>query len=212
MSSQVLLRRVAGILPLVVLLSSFAAAEEEGFVSLWDGKSLENWKASENKDAWKIEDGAIIAHGPRSHLFYTGPEAPFKNFELRIDVKTTRGGNGGIFFHTQYQEAGWPKYGFEAQVNATHGDPKKSGSLYAVVDVKKAEHADDEWYTQTIRVEGNKVTLKTNDKTTVEYVEPEDKKPGADFTRKLDQGTIALQAHDPQSRIYYKNIRIKKLD
>ena len=38
---------------------------------------------------------------------------------------------GFIFFHTRYQDEGWPKYGYEAQVNNTYApDPKKSGSLY----------------------------------------------------------------------------------
>ncbi len=185
---------------------------EPGWVQLWDGKTFKGWKANENRDSWKIEDGVLVCHGPRSHLFYVGDQAPFKNFELRVDVKTTPGSNSGIYFHTRYQDQGWPKYGYEAQVNNSHRDPKRTGSLYGVVNVLKAPAKDDEWFTETIIVRGRRIIIKVNDKVVVDYTEPEGKQPGKDFTRKLDQGTFALQAHDPDSIVYYKNIRVKKLD
>ena len=92
--------------------------------SLFDGKSFDGWKASENKDTFSVRDGMIVAHGPRSHLFYTGPvnNANFKNFEFKADVMTTEGSNSGIYFHTEYQEKGWPSKGFECQVNSTQTD------------------------------------------------------------------------------------------
>lgn len=190
-----------------------AAEKEEGFKSLTDGKTFNGWKwANENTNTWKLEDGAFVAHGERCHLFYVGDEKPFKNFELRVDVMTEPGSNGGIYFHTKYQEKSWPKYGFETQVNTTHGDWKKTASIYDVVNVKEAASQDNKWWTQTIIVQGNKVTVKVDGKTIVEYTEPADQKPGADFTRKLDEGTFALQAHDPKSIVRYKNIRVKRLD
>jgi hypothetical protein len=186
-------------------------ADDEGWISLFDGKSLAGWKASENTQSWSVVDGAIVCHGPRSHLFYVGSDEPFVNFELRCDVMTTPGSNSGIYFHTQYQESGWPKYGYECQVNVSHRDPKKSGSLYAVVDVKDPPCKDNEWYTQHIIVQGRRIILKINDKVVVDYTQPEDKQPGSDFTRVLDRGTFALQAHDPESKVYFKNLRVKRL-
>ncbi len=187
------------------------AGGEAGWVQLWDGKTFKGWKANENRDSWKIEDGVLVCHGPRSHLFYVGDQAPFKNFELRVDVKTTPGSNSGIYFHTRYQDQGWPKYGYEAQVNNSHRDPKRTGSLYGVVNVLKAPAKDNEWFTETIIVRGRRIIIKVNDKVVVDYTEPKGKQAGKDFTRKLDQGTFALQAHDPDSVVYYKNIRVKKL-
>jgi hypothetical protein len=185
---------------------------EEGFVRLFDGKTFTGWKASENKDSWKIEDGAFVCFGPRSHLFYEGELAPFKNFEFKADVMTTPGSNAGIYFHTRYQETGWPKYGFEAQVNNSHGDPRKTGSLYAVKDVMNIPPAKDNvWFTEEIIVRGKHIVIKVDGKTVVDYTEPADKKAGEDFTRVVDQGTFAFQAHDPQSKVYFKNIRVKKL-
>ncbi len=135
-----------------------AAESEAGFVSLFDGKTFNGWKkAVEHPDTWKIEDGALVAHGDRNHLFYVGDLAPFKNFELRVEVMTKPGSNGGIYFHTKYQPDGWPKYGFETQVNNTHGDWKKTGSIYDVVNVRESAAKDNQWWTQDIIVNGNRV-------------------------------------------------------
>ena len=188
-------------------------AKEEGFVSLWDGKTLDGWKINENEKSWKIEDGALVCKGDRSHIFYVGKEAPFKNFHLKVDVMTKPRANAGIYFHTKYQDSGWPKFGYEAQVNATHGDPKKTGSLYAVKDVYEANHKDNEWFTEEIIVEGKRIRIIVNGKTVVDFTEEPDRKPGTDFTRVLDQegGTFAFQSHDPGSEVHFKNVRVKKL-
>lgn len=208
--------RLAIALAVSLSLAGFAAAAdktEDGFTRLDDGKTFKGWRISENAESWSMKDGAFVAKGPRSHLFYVGDGKPFKNFELKVDVLTKPHSNGGIYFHTKYQEVGWPKYGFEAQVNNTYDkDPQKTGSLYSVVKVLDKHVNDDEWYTETVIVKGNKVTIKINDKTVVDYTEPADYKAGDDFTRKIDEGTFALQAHDPGSTVYFKNIRVKRLD
>jgi hypothetical protein len=203
------------ILMLVTLLAfSSQTFAEDGFKRLDDGKSFEGWKkTAENPDSWTIEDGAFKAKGNRAHLFYVADEQPFVNFELKVDVMTRKNSNGGIYFHTQYQKEGWPKYGFEVQVNNTYEkDKRKTGSLYAVKDVNPAPAKDDVWFTEHVIVKGNQVTIKVDGKTVVEYTEPEGTKAGKQFTRKLDKGTFALQAHDPGSIVYFKNIRVKRLD
>jgi len=208
------MKRALASLVLVTLLSGALAGAEkdEGWVTLFGGKSLDGWKASENKESWKLADGKLVAHGPRSHLFYVGNDKPYKNFELKLEVMTKPNSNSGVYFHTEYQEEGWPKHGFEAQVNNSYKrDPRKTGSLYAVKDVSEPPAEDNQWFTYTIRVEGDKVTTQVNGKTLVEYTEPEDTQAGKSFTRKLDQGTFALQAHDPGSEVYYKNIRVRRL-
>ncbi|MEZ5942707.1 MAG: family 16 glycoside hydrolase [Planctomycetaceae bacterium] len=186
--------------------------KEEGFVQLWDGKTFDNWKVNENHDTWKIENGMLVCNGERSHIFYTGSEAPYKDFELKVDVKANPNSNAGIYFHTQYQDSGWPKYGFEAQVNNTYNsDPRKTGSLYAVQDVTRQTIPDNIWWTEHIIVQGKRVVIKIDGKTVVDYVEPEGKEAGSDFTRVLASGTFALQGHDPGSTVYFRNIRAKKL-
>ncbi len=185
---------------------------EAGFVPLMDGKTFQGWKAAtENPTTWKIEEGAFVCRGPRSHLFYVGDDQPFKNFELKVEVMTSPGSNGGIYFHTRYQETNWPKAGFETQVNNTHSDWKKTGSVYDVASVGFAAAEDNKWWTQHIIVEGSTVTVKVDGKTVVQYKEPPGAQPGKDFERKLGSGTFALQGHDPKSVVHYRNIRVKRL-
>ncbi|OYV82247.1 MAG: glycosyl hydrolase, partial [Planctomycetia bacterium 21-64-5] len=117
-----------------------------------------------------------------------------------------RGGNSGIFFHSKLEE-GWPTAGYESQVNNTHLDPVKTGSLYYVVKVFESAAKDDEWWTQEILVQGKRITMKVNGKTLYEYVEPE----GVSGPHKLSKGLFAFQQHDPGSRVRYKNVMVKPL-
>ncbi|MCR9117961.1 MAG: DUF1080 domain-containing protein, partial [bacterium] len=166
----------------------------------------------ENPGTWTIKDGAYVCKGDRSHLFYVGDDKPLKNFELKADVMTKPGSNAGIYFHTKLQESGWPKFGYEAQVNNTHKDPKKTASLYGVKNVSEAPAKDNEWFTMHIKVVGRHITIAVDGKTQVDFTEPEGQKAFSDsFERRLGSGTIALQGHDPKSEVHFKNIRIKRL-
>lgn len=175
------------------------------WVPLFDGESPEGWEASENPETFTVEDGQIVVHGDRAHLFYTGPvmDHNFKNFEFKAQVKTMPGANSGIFFHTAYQEEGWPEKGYEVQVNNTHSDWRKTASLYGIQDVKEISVKDNEWFTQHIIVDGNKVTIKVNDRIVNEYTE--------EAEGRLGSGTFALQGHDPESKVYYKEVMVKPL-
>ena len=197
---------------LFLTFQQFAVGDEPGWVSLFDGKSLEGWTASEHKESCRVQDGMLVLGGERSHLFYNGPvdDHNFTDFELKLEVKTTPGSNSGVFFHTQYQEEGWPSVGHEAQVNASHVDWRRTGSIYAVKDIRESPAVDDQWFDYHISVKGKQVVLRVNGETVNEYIETEETQPPADRpNRKLSSGTIALQAHDPGSTVYYRNIRIK---
>lgn len=192
--------------------SSVSAAEptadKDGWLTIFDGKSLDGWKiAEEDKKSFSLQEGAIVAHGPRSHAFYMGSDKPFKNFEFKAEVMTKENSNGGIFFHTKYQETDWPKIGHECQVNNTFNkDPQKTGGVYNKSKVLEAPAKDNEWFHYYIKVEGKRVIVKINDKQVVDYTEGE----CAD-TRCVGEGTFALQAHDPGSTVYYRNIQVKRL-
>lgn len=198
---------------LMVSASSVAMAQEDGgWIEMFDGKSTKGWKINENPDSWEVKDGMLVCKGERSHLFYVGQDKPFENFHFKAEVKTTKGSNSGIYFHTQYQESGWPKYGYECQVNITHKDKKKSSGLYAVQDVADPPAKDDEWYTQEIIVKGKNIKLMLNGEILVDYTEPDDKEAFSDsFERRLGKGTFALQAHDPDSVVYFRNLKVKRL-
>lgn len=203
---------VTGLVVGIVAGASVARAEDEaGFEALFDGKSLTGWKVNENPQSWKVADGQIVCHGPRSHLFYVGADAAkpaeFKNFHFKAEVMTRPNANSGIFFHTKFQPDGWPAVGYEMQVNNSQGDPVRTGSIYNVVKNFVPPAKDDTWFTEEVIVKDKQITVIVDGKTLFEFVEPD----GVTGTRKLSAGTFALQAHDPGSEVHYKNIRVKRL-
>lgn len=205
------MKKIASLLVLV-LISLNLSAQNGDWIELFNGKNMDGWKISDNPASFNVEDGVIKVDGPRAHAFYEGEVAnhDFKNFELMVEVKTMPKANSGIFIHTEYQENGWPNKGHEIQVNQSHGDWRKTGSVYSFKDVKETFVEDGEWYTEHIIVKGDKVTVKVNGKTINEYDESEDR-TGDLGTKKLSSGTIALQAHDPESVIYYRSVKVKIL-
>ena len=180
--------------------------QSDGWLPLFDGQTLAGWRASENPATFRVENGAIVVHGPRAHLFYDGPvlNHAFRDFELRAEVMTRPGANSGIYIRTAFQPADWPSQGYEVQVNNSHTDWRRTGSLYAVQDVREAER-DDEWFTVRVIVRGRRVQVTVDDRRTVDYTEP------ADSATRLTGGTIALQGHDPGSEVHYRNILVRPL-
>jgi hypothetical protein len=207
---------ITTILAAAVLCGS--ALAQDGFQSLFDGKSLDGWKANaEDKDGkvFSVANGELIVKGGRAHLFYEGKVngAKFQNFEFKAKVLTKKNANSGIYFHTAYQADGWPAQGYESQVNNSYDkDPRKTGSLYAVKDQEAKMVGDDEWFDYNIKVEGKKVVIKINGKVSAEYEEKEgDTRNKGNEGRWLKGGTFAIQAHDPGCEVHYKDIAVKPL-
>lgn len=190
------------------------AESAEGWQLLFDGKTLNGWRASEAPATFSVNDGCIVVLGPRAHLFYEGPVGghTFRNFELKLDVKTFPKGNSGVYFHTAFQPTGWPAKGYEVQVNNSHKDPRRTAGLYGIKDNFDAVVRDNEWFALRVKVEGKRIRTWVNDRLITDYTE-EDKplREGAYVGRLIDSGTIALQGHDPESQIHYRNIRIRLL-
>jgi len=180
--------------------------------SLFDGKSLDGWQASDAPGTFRVVDGDIVVHGPRSHLYYVGPvqEHDFKDFELSLDVKTSPGSNSGVYFHTEWLATGWPAKGYEVQVNNSDSDPKRTASLWGIKDNFAAPAPDGVWFTLKILVRGKCVVTKVDDKVIVSYVEEDHpERPPQMAGRLLSSGTFALQGHDPESEVHYRNIRVR---
>ena len=190
----------------LLLVSHALYAQKKGWVKLFDGKTLNGWKVGENDTTFKVKDGAIVVFGLRAHLFYDGPveSHAFKNFEYKATLMTKPGANSGMYIHTEFQEEGWPAKGYEIQVNNSHTDWRRTGSVYGIQDVKEPPAKDDKWFTQHIIVQGNKITVKVDGKIINEYTVPAE-------GGKLSRGTFALQGHDPKSMVLYKDVMVKVL-
>jgi hypothetical protein len=197
---------------------SVHAADE--WTPLFDGRSLNGWTAAEHPDSWCVDDGCLVANGPRSHLFYDGPVAAhdFRNFELEAEVRTQPECNSGIFFHTKYQPSGWPEKGYEVQINNSYRgvrnylELKRTGSLYGVRNIYRSAARDGDWCLIRLSVIGPRIRIWVNGYPTVDYLQPESpdrasKRAG----RVLSRGTIALQGHDAGSRVAFRRIAIRPL-
>ena len=116
---------LVGFFAITILLSGFD--QKDGWISIFDGKTLKGWRASENPGTFTVADGAIVVNGPRAHLFYEGEvmEHNFRDFEWKADVMTTPGSNSGMYIHTAFLEEGWPAQGIEIQVNNSHGGSRR---------------------------------------------------------------------------------------
>ena len=209
-------------LSLLILAICLNSCQQESWMPLFDGKTFDGWAASENPDSWKIEDGALITAGPRSHLFYTGEigDHNFRNFEFSAEVKTEPGSNSGIYFHTEYQDVGWPGKGYECQVINSSGEKepgayvehKMTGSIYAIRNVWKSSVPDNEWFNYRITVQGQTIRTYINGVLIADYTQPENPyRPESMEGRILSSGTFALQCHDPGSRVLFKDLKIRIL-
>ena len=165
---------------------------------MFDGSTLAGWEANEHPESWTVKDGAIRGDGPASHLFFMREQCV--NCEFKAEVRLNHGGNSGMYFRTTFGP-GFPK-GYEAQVDNTHKDPVRTGSLYNFVKVLDQLVQDDTWWTQHIIVEGNHIQIFVNDKKTVDFV---------DEQNTYTSGYLALQQHNAGSVVEYKNLMMRML-
>ena len=197
------------------------SAAADGWIELFNGRNLDGWRPSENKDSWKVVEGQLSAEGPRSHLFYTGPvqSAVFRNFELEVEALARPLCNSGVYFHTAYQEKNFPQKGFEIQINNTatgegsYRERKKTGSLYGLRNVYKQLVADNQWFKIHVAVRGKNIQVRIDGTLVVDYTEPAPPviPDGMERERFLDKGTFALQCHNDGSHSRFRSVRVRPL-
>ena len=189
--------------------SGFAGAAEpkpeEGWIALFNGKDFTGWKMVDppsgefkslkevknddgkvtafigviKKDGkevtlWEVKDGMIVGGGPSSHIF---TEVEADDFQYRVEAKINDKGNSGQYFRTK-MGPGFPA-GYEAQINATHSDPIRTGSLYPdgrtklgeskkeITVMNTAAHKAEEFFTQEVIANGNRIQILVNGKQTI---------------------------------------------
>ena len=174
---------------------------------LFDGKSLAGWERIGNeKSKWVVEDGAMTASGPASMLVNTS--GPYKNFRYRAECKISDGGNSGLYFRTT-RRPGFMD-GYEAQIDSTHTDPIRTGSLYGMCHVYKQLAKPGTWFTYELEVrddvwrgrEMTRIKMIVDGNELYEYM---------DFERTFKQGHFAFQHHDPQSIVHIRKVEVLPL-
>ena len=186
------------LLALTLFSLSLLPAADSGWISMFDGKTLTGWKANEHPESWSAKDGTIVGDGEESHLFWM--ERKCRNCEFKADVKISDGGNSGMYFRTAFGP-GFPK-GYEVQVNSTHKDPVRTGSLYGFVKIYKQLVPPDTWFNQHVIARGNHIMVEVNGEKVVDFV---------DEKNTYQEGYLALQQHNKGSVVTFKNLMMKPL-
>jgi hypothetical protein len=186
-----------------------ATGQEKGWTSLFDGKSMEGWEviAGPGQDTkWEVKDGMLCGSGEASMLVCT--KGPYKNFRFKAELMINDKGNSGMYFRCT-RKPGFTD-GYEAQVNATHSDPIKTGSLYTMVHLYKAAHKPDEIFTQ--EVECKDVNYRGKTVTAVKIsVNGEVLYETLDHNNMFKEGYFAFQQHDPGSKVCIKSVEVMPL-
>jgi hypothetical protein len=186
--------------------SEVTKKEQDGKVIEYDGTLK---KDGTSVPLWRVENGMIIGSGPSSHLF--SERGDYENFIFRVEASINDHGNSGQYSRTQFGP-GFPK-GYEAQINSTHGDPIRTGSLYPAfgklspevkdsIVVLEQLHKPDEWFSQEVIADGNRIIINVNGRNTVYFT---------DEKNTYMKGHFALQGHDPGTVVKFRKIEVKEL-
>lgn len=201
---------------LLALPMALQGGEDQG-IPLFDGHSLDGWKAEGPRHSFRVEGGKIIAEVAPAHLYYTGngKSSKIKNFELTADVMTRPGAMSGIHFHAEVEAHGPLKTGLKVQINNCYAgegderDRRKTGSLQGIRDIFKSMVADDGWFRLRIQVRDKQVQTWVNDTLVVDYVEPDP--PANPAGPKLGRGLFALEASGGTAPVYFRSLYVKPL-
>jgi hypothetical protein len=191
-------------------------AEQEGFVSLYDGKTFTGWEG--NLDVFRIEEGAIVGGSlkervPRNEFLCTKKE--FADFELRLKFKLLgKGANAGVQIRSRRapKDSRHPHemIGYQADLGegwwgCLYDESRRRKVLAGPPKEKRSKIVKrDDWNDYRILCQGRRIQLWINGHQTVDYIEPDESIP--------QKGVIGLQVHGgPPSEAHYKGIAIKEL-
>jgi len=204
--------------------------DKEGFVPVFDGKTLRHW--SGDSKYWSVQDGALtgVTDGSlKMNRFITWKDSTIRNFDLRVKVKVTAGGNSGL----QYRGTSRPDLGLDIvtgyQCDVVANNPNYNGMLYeekgrrilshtgekVIVDpagqpwvvgaLPVKEFAPDVWHDYRVLVRGNHHQHWIDGHPTADLID-------LDENGRALEGVLAVQVHvGPKMKIQYKDFKIKHL-
>lgn len=178
---------------------------EAGFVSLFDGKSLQGWTAV-STEHFAARDGVIVNDGGTGWL---RSEKSYKDFELKLEYRAVKpGSDSGIFFRSSADSTAkapnWPLKGYQLQVIDSDGNLMIFGHGANVMfdrkaaELKAASKASGEWQSLTLKVVGGHAEVTLNGKLIT-----------VSDTISLNEGHIGLQGEN--GHFEWRAIRLKEL-
>jgi len=207
---------VCGLAVTAVLSLSQVAASGAEWVSLFNGKNLDGWKAIDGPmSSWKVEDGMLYCSGGGGGWLSSDKE--YSNFEIELEFRVPENGNSGVFLRAPHQ--GNPAFaGMEVQVLDDKGPEftklqpyQYCGSLYDLEPPKShVSKPAGEWQKMHIVCDGRNVKVTLNGTQIVDanldnYAGKLSTHPGL----KRSGGYVGLQNHG--TRLDYRNIRLREL-
>lgn len=190
-----------------------AASDDDGFVPLFDGTTLEGWTTTGN---WVVEEGGVVTLKPRPgeegwqrYDAYLTTARTYKDFVIDLEFKIGKGGNSGVFLRVG-DPSSQVDTGFEVQILDTHGKENPGhhdcgGVIRTAAPSKNMARPAGEWNRYTITVDGQHLMVVFNGEKIVDLQ--------LDQTAMKDrpmEGYIGFQ--DEAKRVWYRNVRIKELD
>ncbi|MDB4766312.1 DUF1080 domain-containing protein [bacterium] len=171
------------------------ASLDQGWISLFDGKTLYGWKAQTEVD-WQVNEGTIKATAGKSGLLRT--TAQFSDYELSVDFKATAETNSGIFLRTSPKPKSAAKDCYEVNI-APETNKFPTGGVVARSPIESPVTSDDQWHTLRMTISGDKGEVFL------------DGQPVNTFTSAdLGRGYIGLQFRSGD--IQFRNIFLKPLN
>lgn len=173
---------------------------------LFDGKDADKWNTTGDVS---VKENVLTLKGGEARAILKNGQ--YKNFDLCMELRTTAGGKGSVWLHTDPAL----NKGYRVAINNDREDPtwwKMTGSLVAIRNLTKSFVKEDEWFKMNIRVLGREVTVDINGEPVVEYIEPTAPYRAETNVRALlSEGTFALVS-DGSGEIQFKDITINVID
>ena len=169
----------------------------DGWIQLFDGKTLFGWQA--NSDAnWSVRDGVIHADSGPKGLIVTS--VPFADYELLCDFRLAEGGNSGIFLRTPVTPKDPAMDCYELNICDTH-KAFQTGSLVARKTGPEGVTVEGEWHTFHVSLVGTKMNVKLDGTSVLDFNDAGDSP--------LVSGRIGLQMNGGE--IEFRNVFVRPL-
>ncbi|QEH34016.1 hypothetical protein OJF2_25490 [Aquisphaera giovannonii] len=202
-----LLTRAGSLAAAMACLATSACAQEGTWTPLFDGQTLGGWTKAGSEDShWVVKDGCIVGTGKASMLY--SPKT-YKNFRYRAELRINDHGNSGVYFRCPAPNGSFGE-GYEAQVDSTHADPIRTGSLYTFIHIFDRLVEPDAWFTYEIECITKEFRGKTIPHITI-WINGKKLYTFLDHTDAWKEGHFAFQQHDPGSRVEIRKVEVMEL-
>ena len=160
-----------------------AASQDAGWVTLFDGKSLDGWDQV-GESNWHVEDGAVVADKMAGkEAGYLVSKNSYKNYVVRVEFWPSENANSGIYFRCLDPKKITARTCYEANIFDQRPDPSYgTGAITRYVEVDPMPKAADKWNTYEVTAKGRDITVVLNGQTTAKL-----------RNGMFDEGPIALQ-------------------